>query len=200
LAKLRLHTDSSLGLLESTTELLGKAFRIFEERTCLAFDTYELKREAEARQRRQAKNSSTCPPSSATTATKSVVIEKPSIPDPIVIGVAPTIPTAVTTSSSSKSFTGPALSSSSSSLAALSLSPPSTAPSSGQSAKVSKKGKGKTAVEALVGRCKKVFNRRTYKNHSLGDYVRIIKMYGTTDSYSTEGVGPFFHHKAAHIY
>ena len=28
----------------------------------------------------------------------------------------------------------------------------------------------------------------TYKHHSLGDYPRIIQMYGTTDSYSTEPV------------
>ena len=28
----------------------------------------------------------------------------------------------------------------------------------------------------------------TYKHHSLGDYPRIIRMYGTTDSYSTEPV------------
>lgn len=109
LAKLRQHTDPSLDLLEATTSLLGKAFREFEEKTCPAFETRELRREAEARQRRQAN-----PPSSAAPAT--------------------------------------------------------------------------SAASKPVGRRQKKFNRRTYKNHSLGDYVRTIRMLGTTDSYSTEGV------------
>ena len=52
-----------------------------------------------------------------------------------------------------------------------------------------KKGKIKTSFERLVGRRKKTFNRRTYKNHSLGDCIKMIRTYGTTDSYSTEGVG-----------
>lgn len=34
----------------------------------------------------------------------------------------------------------------------------------------------------------KEFNLNTYKTHSLGDYVDMIKKYGTTDSYSTEVV------------
>ncbi len=32
----------------------------------------------------------------------------------------------------------------------------------------------------------KAFNLQTYKLHSLGDYVRTITMFGTTDSYSTQ--------------
>jgi hypothetical protein len=38
----------------------------------------------------------------------------------------------------------------------------------------------------------KKFNLNTYKSHSLGDYVRTIRMYGTTDSYSTEPVSSFY--------
>jgi hypothetical protein len=34
----------------------------------------------------------------------------------------------------------------------------------------------------------KKLNLRTYKHHALGDYVEAIKRYGTTDSYSTQGV------------
>jgi hypothetical protein len=109
LAKLRQHTDLSLDLLEATTALLGKAFGEFEEKTCPAFETQELRREAEARQRRQAN--------------------------------------------------------------ALSSAAPAT-----------------SAANKHVGRRQKKFNRRTYKNHSLGDYVRAIRTLGTTDSYSTEGV------------
>jgi len=39
-----------------------------------------------------------------------------------------------------------------------------------------------------MGRRKKTLNLNTYKFHALGDYVETIKMYGTTDSYSTEPV------------
>lgn len=34
----------------------------------------------------------------------------------------------------------------------------------------------------------KEFNLNTYKTHALGDYVNMIRRYGTTDSYSTEVV------------
>lgn len=43
-----------------------------------------------------------------------------------------------------------------------------------------------------IARKRKIFNLNTYKNHSLGDYVRTIRMYGTTDSYSTEPVSSFY--------
>lgn len=90
----------SLDILESTTKDLGQRLRDFESATCSAFQTRELKREAEARQRRQTK----------------------------------------------------------------------------------------VATE----RKRKFFNLNTYKNHSVGDYVRTIRMYGTTDSYSTEPVSSFY--------
>ncbi|EDQ99293.1 uncharacterized protein LACBIDRAFT_335113 [Laccaria bicolor S238N-H82] len=53
-----LHTDLTLGILESTTSALGQALHDFQEKLCLAFDTKELKREAAARQRQQAKKAS----------------------------------------------------------------------------------------------------------------------------------------------
>lgn len=56
LAKLRMHTDDTLDLLDAATVLLGKQLRHFEKYTCAAFDTYELKREAERRQRQQLRN------------------------------------------------------------------------------------------------------------------------------------------------
>jgi hypothetical protein len=34
----------------------------------------------------------------------------------------------------------------------------------------------------------KQFNLNTYKLHALGDYVSTIRLYGTTDSYSTQRV------------
>ena len=46
----------------------------------------------------------------------------------------------------------------------------------------------KTPVIAAGGRCAKSLNLRTYKLHALGDYPAQIRMYGTTDSYSTQSV------------
>jgi hypothetical protein len=51
----------SLDILESTTKDLGQRLRDFESATCSAFETRELKREAEARQRRQTKVATSTP-------------------------------------------------------------------------------------------------------------------------------------------
>ena len=56
LAKLRMHTDETLDLLDTATVKLGKQLRHFQEHTCGAFKTQELRREAERRQRRQSQN------------------------------------------------------------------------------------------------------------------------------------------------
>lgn len=48
----------------------------------------------------------------------------------------------------------------------------------------------KTAVQK-AGECvrkPKQLNLKTYKYHSLGDYVETIRRFGTTDSYSTQSV------------
>ena len=52
LAKLRMHTDSSLNHLDSLTKELGALTREFRDKTCQSFETKELPREAAARQRR----------------------------------------------------------------------------------------------------------------------------------------------------
>lgn len=49
LAKLRQHTDLSLDILESVTVKLGKLLRNFQKKTCAAYNTRELQREATAR-------------------------------------------------------------------------------------------------------------------------------------------------------
>ena len=56
LAKLRMHTDATLEILSSVTRSLGNAVRIFEEKTCAAFETCELEREWAAQQQRQGKS------------------------------------------------------------------------------------------------------------------------------------------------
>ncbi|KAH7917228.1 hypothetical protein BV22DRAFT_1026772, partial [Leucogyrophana mollusca] len=53
LAKLRMHSDDTLGIMEQLTKALGAALRAFQSDTCPAFQTKELQREVEARQRRQ---------------------------------------------------------------------------------------------------------------------------------------------------
>ncbi|TFK46791.1 hypothetical protein OE88DRAFT_1637606, partial [Heliocybe sulcata] len=55
LAKLWMHTDSSLAILRNVTGEFGKALRRFERVTCAAYVTLELPKEAAARARRHAK-------------------------------------------------------------------------------------------------------------------------------------------------
>ncbi|KAJ3504239.1 hypothetical protein NMY22_g17988 [Coprinellus aureogranulatus] len=55
LAKLRLHNDFTLDLLEYTTTILGSEMRQFYKRTCMEVHTEELEKEAEARERREGK-------------------------------------------------------------------------------------------------------------------------------------------------
>ena len=52
---MRLHTDSTLALLDNSTTILGRAFRHFVAETCPAFATKETKAEYEARKRAQAR-------------------------------------------------------------------------------------------------------------------------------------------------
>jgi hypothetical protein len=51
LAKLRLHTDTTLGLLTTSTIRLGKNVRTFLAKTCTCFNTTELPQEESARRR-----------------------------------------------------------------------------------------------------------------------------------------------------
>lgn len=53
LAKLRLHTDITLGIMDRLTTELGQALRDFEDKVCTGYATRELPRETAARERRQ---------------------------------------------------------------------------------------------------------------------------------------------------
>jgi hypothetical protein len=53
LAKLRMHTESSVAELEKATEELGKLMREFCNKSASTFSTFELPREQQARARRQ---------------------------------------------------------------------------------------------------------------------------------------------------
>jgi hypothetical protein len=52
LAKLRTHSESSLGFLDETFKKLSRQLRRFRDVTCAAFHTVELPKEKNARQRR----------------------------------------------------------------------------------------------------------------------------------------------------
>jgi len=129
MAKLRMHNDLTLDIMEAVTVLLGQKLRDFSQTTCTAFDTRELRREYEARIRCQTRKA----------ATKNCE-------------------TAVATSTNRQATNG-----------------------SEETACQSTSGKPPS-------RRRKTLNLSTFKIHSLGDYVHTIRMYGTTDSYSTEPV------------
>ena len=98
LAKLRLHTEDSLKLLELSLKQLTTQLRRFVKVTCAAFETKELPVEAAARRQREEK----------------------------------------------------------------------------------------TQAKNLNSSRPKGFNLLTYKVHALGDYVQTIRLFGTTDSYTTQ--------------
>ncbi|KAJ3967715.1 hypothetical protein EV361DRAFT_1007123, partial [Lentinula raphanica] len=102
LAKLRLHSETTLGWLETITKEVGVLMRAFRDKTASKFDTFELPREQEARTRRQAGNQ---------------------------------VPSANSTSGSKKA---------------------------------------------------RRLNLFTYKFHAMGDYVPSIRLFATTDNYSTQ--------------
>ena len=106
-AKLQLHTESTLQILEWLTTELGQLTRKFRDATQSAFVTFELPKETEARKRHQ--NS----------------------------------------------------------------------------------GKGKEKA-AAGGKKSKILNLFTYKWHALGDYISAIRLFGSTDGFSTQVVSIFF--------
>jgi hypothetical protein len=112
LAKLRLHTESTLSALETSTTRLGIALRSFLSKTCAHYETRELPSETAARGRREA-----------------ALTKK----------------------------------------------------------KAESQKKGATRKRSTVAR-KRQFNLACYKPHALGDYPKTIRMFGTTDNYSTQSV------------
>ena len=74
LAKLRIHTESTLQLLETSTRLLGEQMRRFLDKVYAHIDTRELPREEAARVRRKmamlAKNPTTTSEASGTSSGK----------------------------------------------------------------------------------------------------------------------------------
>jgi hypothetical protein len=116
LAKLRMHTDTTLDVFTDVTTSLGNSLRDFRDNTCSSFETRELERERAAWQRREEKKGPNGQPGSSD---------------------------------------GP--------------------------------------VRNVTWRPKHL-NLNTYKVHALGDYPSTIRLFGTTDSYTTQWVISFFPH------
>ncbi|KIJ59505.1 hypothetical protein HYDPIDRAFT_100550, partial [Hydnomerulius pinastri MD-312] len=113
LAKLQMHTEETLGVLESVTCRLGNELRMFVGVTCAAFLTKELSCEAEAHRKQQARENAGGGTNSSTN------------------------------------------------------------------------------ISNAGNHCPKVLNLQTYKLHALGDYAAQIRLYGTTDSYTSQAVRCF---------
>ncbi|KAL1700677.1 hypothetical protein EV121DRAFT_294941 [Schizophyllum commune] len=126
LAKLRMHTDSTLDLLDKLTQEFGKLAREFEQLS-RSYNTVELPKEANARARRQARKAA-------------VATGLPAPPQPEAV-----------------------------------------------------------AASAPSARKARPLNLATYKFHALGDYVQSIRLYGTTDSYSTQ-LGELAHRLVKKLY
>lgn len=163
LAKLRMHTDQTLDIFDNVTLLIGADFRAFADKTCPAFETKELAREAAARQRRglkKAQDKGKAPTTLVSDSNKQSQQEaqnKDKAPVPL--------------ASDSNGQ------------------PQQGAQDKGKApACLDSDSKGQSQQKAPQSRRKK-FGLRSYKYHSLGDYPATIRRFGTTDSYSTEPVG-----------
>lgn len=156
LAKARMHTESSLTLLETLTTEFGQLIRQFRDLTCSAFNTVELPGEVAARNRRKKPTQSgidphpiTATPNSTTASTQAPVAQ-PAIPNG-------PLQSSATISSNNATQSNP------------------TTP-----------GSTRATHAEDTSRRTKVLNLLLYKLHALGDYVACIRMFGTTDSYSTQ--------------
>ena len=154
LAKLRMHCDSTLLLLEELTTEFGQLIRQFRDLTCAQFKTVELPRETAARKRRHAKQQSAA---------------SPAVPHPSSASAPPSNPNI---GMASGNVTASALPHTAAMI------PPSVTPSTNHS-------QGQPPDPSPRGK-KKGLNLFTIKFHFLGDYVRHIRLFGTTDSYSTQ--------------
>lgn len=63
-AKLRIHTDRTLQILDTWTSILGHECRRFSTETCEVIQTYELQREYRARKRNEARKKAAKKPQS----------------------------------------------------------------------------------------------------------------------------------------
>lgn len=176
IAKLRLHSDLSLDLLDTETTHLGEQLRHFKDKVCPVFETRELKREVDSRKQRAAKQQSSTPTTTAQGPESAAIEPEPIVPE---VGSSRKRKTAKQKSSTSMA-TAQGLDST--------IQPEPAIPEAGELGAASNE------------RAWKAFSLDTYKAHSLGDYVEAIKRYGTTDSFSTETVSGFILYSQVIVY
>ena len=204
LAKLHMHTDQTLGLLDEVTTLLGVKFRCFVKHTCTKFNTCELQHEANARIHRAAKKSVTS--SSNQMQVVSTLPTLAAVQDVLPEHLTSLTPrtslstlepvNAVSSNVSARVDVGSAASSAHASASHVGLDSVTTTVSSNVSARVDVGSAVSSAhasashvgLDSVTTKRTKTFNLNTYKYHSLGDYVEHIQQYGTMDSYSTKHV------------
>ncbi|KAJ3517693.1 hypothetical protein NMY22_g13906 [Coprinellus aureogranulatus] len=170
LAKLRTHTDQTLQILDDRTTDLGSAFRAFLKDVCQKVDTKELKREAEARKRREAtgkqkkKGGAKGRPAARNSKAKSQ----------------PTKKATGTSAKNSRKTPGKSASKGDDEAASDEDGAP--------SAKRRRLDPDTTDEGAPSNtRKSKTFSLHTYKFHALGHVVTNIRRFGTSDNYSTQG-------------
>ncbi|KAF6764198.1 hypothetical protein DFP72DRAFT_1059205 [Ephemerocybe angulata] len=189
LAKMRIHTDLTLTVLDLWTTTLGEDCRLFEEKTCKAIPTQELQREYEARKRREARERSK-KDKAATSGKAGQKKETPASTIPTALGQVPlaqvqapaaaTDSLAVPATSAAHSVGGNGPEPSASSLA------PSGDGVLATPAGVVPIPKSSSRAAEDDGRKAKSWNLNVPKFHGLGYVASYIRAYGTTDSYSTQ--------------
>jgi hypothetical protein len=123
LAKLRIHTQTTIAELEAVTTILGIQLRHFKYQVCKEYTTYETPKEMEARKRREARNELKQQSEEVDGATEST--------------------------------------------------------------------KQSQLVKRQTGKVEKGFSISTFKTHALGHYPAHIRLFGTTDSTSTQRVSVY---------
>lgn len=170
LAKLRMHTSTTLVHLEHATTALGKSLRQFKDQICSHYVTKELPRETAARGRR----------------TAALVAKNQGADESSGRGRGRGRGRGGGRGRGRGGGGGGTANLDSSSGVALS-----DVPATGLADATASQPTGDEA-QAIAPKKKdpriKVFNLSTYKLHALGDYVAAIKQFGTSDNYSTQTV------------
>lgn len=176
-----MHTESTLDYLDASTKSIGQQLRHFVKFTCPAFETVELPKEAAARGRRKE--------AKAVSARAKEIAEVVG-PDDMVAEIAPDAPAA--SSSTDAATNGVASQPAPKGTEAVGPDDMVTemapdAPVASSSTDPATNGVASQPAPK-VARRRRTFNMNTVKAHFLGDYGRTIRLFGTTDSYSTQTV------------
>jgi hypothetical protein len=162
LAKLRMHTEHTLQGLDRATTGIGRELRSFREWSRDSFSVKKLPGESNARGRRKRKARATQGDSSS---------QPEAVMNPSTATSDLTLPSSAAAARTPQTVTNDGAAGSTAS-EAVSTSTPTVGASIA----------GTDTIPAKV----QILNLFTYKLHALGDYVRTIRAFGTTDSYSTQ--------------